>query len=136
MTDITVLKDENTLLAASSDRTVSIYDLRQHALTGPPPVLPHPAFPSALCAHPTSVHKAATGSYDGVVRLWDLRSTKAAVNVFSVSGKDQSKRISDPKDGKKILSLDWANAILAVGGETGVELWRVSEGDEFTRVGT
>ncbi|CCA70307.1 related to microtubule binding protein YTM1-Laccaria bicolor [Serendipita indica DSM 11827] len=136
MTDITILKDNTTLLAASSDRVVSIYDLRQATLTGPPPVLPHPAFPAALCAHPTSTYKAATGSYDGVVRLWDLRSAKAAVNVFSISGKQhQNDRVSGPKESKKILSLDWANGMLAVGGEAGVELWRVSENDEFTRTG-
>lgn len=87
MTDIAILSDEVTLLASSSDRVVSLYDLREATRSGPPPVLPHPSFPSTLCAHPTSPHKAASGTYDGFVRMWDLRSVKSPVNAFQVAAK-------------------------------------------------
>lgn len=126
MTDLAILSDETTLLASSSDRVVSLYDLRQATQSGPPPVLPHPSFPSTLCAHPTSSHKVASGAYDGFVRMWDLRSMKSPVNVFEVASKKG-------KDGKKILALDWVQGLLVVGGEAAVDLWKVSENDEVTR---
>lgn len=126
MTDLVILSDETTLLASSSDRVVSLYDLRDSARSGPPPVLSHPSFPSALCAHPVSPHKVATGAYDGFVRMWDLRSIKSPVNTFEVSAKKG-------KDGKKILSIDWVKGLLVVGGEAAVDLWKVSENDEVTR---
>jgi len=31
------------------------------------------------------------------------------------------------KTGRKIMSIDWASGILVAGGETGVDLWRVTE---------
>lgn len=125
MTDITVCSDEVTLLAASTDRVVAIYDLRQKSPSGPPSVLPHPSFPSAISAHPLASHKVATGAYDGFVRMWDLRSTKAPVNAFEVVGKKEEQVKS--KGSKKVLSIDWANGILVAGGEAGVDLWRVTE---------
>ena len=55
-----------------------------------------------------------TGAYDGVARLWDLRSTKAAMSSFKVW------------DGqKKILSIDWKKGVAAIGGEGGLEVWKV-----------
>ncbi|KAG9054823.1 ribosome biogenesis protein ytm1 [Serendipita sp. 407] len=126
MTSLVLLSDENTLLSSSTDRVVSIYDLREQTLSGPPPVLPHPAFPSTLCAHPTSIHKVASGAYDGIVRLWDLRSTKTPVNAFEV-GKKQG------KPGRKIMSIDWTHGLLVAGGEMGVEIWKLSEGADIAR---
>ena len=126
MTDLAILSDGTTLLASSSDRVVSLYDLRETTRSGPPPVLPHPSFPSALCAHPTSPHKVASGAYDGFVRMWDLRSIKSPVNSFEVTAKKG-------RDGKKIMSIDWVTGLLAIGGEAAVDLWKVSENDEVTR---
>lgn len=127
MTDVALTTDGSTLLASSSDRVVSIYDPRDKSPSGPPPVLPHPAFPSCLAAHPLSAHKVASGAYDGIIRLWDLRSTKAPVNAFEIVGKKGT-----APSGKKILSVSWANGILVAGGEAGVDLWRVTESGEPT----
>lgn len=30
------------------------------------------------------------------------------------------------------MSVDWAHGVVAIGGEGGVEVWRVSEGDRLT----
>lgn len=63
-----------------------------------------------------------TGAYDGVVRLWDLRSTKSAVAAF---------RAWEGATSKKVLSVDWARGLVGVGGEGGVEVWKVGEGDRL-----
>ncbi|PVF99696.1 WD40 repeat-like protein [Serendipita vermifera] len=132
MTDLTVLENETTLLASSSDRVVAIYDIREKSNTGPPSVLPHPAFPSSLASHPTSSHKVASGAYDGIVRMWDLRSTKAPLNSFEVAER-KGPNGSITKSSKKVLSVDWANGLLVVGGETGINIWRVTENGEIAR---
>lgn len=131
MTDLAITCDGSTVLASSSDRIVAVYDLRDNLKSEPPALLPHPAYPSSICSHPTSPFKVAVGSYDGVVRLWDIRSAKAPINAFKTVGKkaagnepDQSEKSGGPQ---KILSVDWTSGLLAVGGEGGIDMWRVSE---------
>lgn len=64
------------------------------------------------------MNQVVTGSYDGVVRVWDLRSTKAAVALFKAwEGK-----------GQKVLSVDWRGDVVAVGGEGGLDVWKVQAG--------
>ena len=116
------------VLAASTDRTVSQYDLRTSstAITSSITSLPHPATPSCIAVSPagsasTSEHQLVTGAYDGVVRLWDLRSEKSPVTSFKVWEGHAS--------GRKVLSVDWAAGMVGIGGEGGVEIWRVGEGD-------
>ncbi|KAJ3554996.1 hypothetical protein NM688_g2815 [Phlebia brevispora] len=123
--DIAAFPSGQTVLAASTDRTVCQYDLREDAsVTTPSTTLAHPATPSclAISSSPSAPeHQFISGAYDGVVRLWDLRSTKSAVTSF--------KAWEGRSGGKKILSVDWAHGVVAIGGEGGVEVWRVSEGD-------
>jgi len=85
----------------------------------------HPATPS--CSTPGqgtgASQQVVTGAYDGVVRVWDLRSTKGAVASFRAW------------DGGKVLSVDWdvsadgGKGVVAVGGEEGMEVWRVGRMD-------
>ncbi|KAI6126919.1 WD40-repeat-containing domain protein [Pisolithus sp. B1] len=97
MLDLSLTNDENILLAASTDRTVSIFDL---------PRLPAP--------------QVMVGSYDGIARLWDLRSVRSAIASFRVW------------EGMKILDVDWAGDTLCVGGEGGVDIWRISQGERIS----
>ena len=137
MLDLVVTPDERTVLASSTDRTVSIFDLRSPSLASTAGTLMHPATPSCLVypsAAPTfplnansnetssstpSASQVLTGAYDGIVRLWDLRSLKSA--VASVKAWDGTP--------KKILSVDWVGEVVGVGGEGGVEVWRIGQGD-------
>jgi ribosome biogenesis protein len=105
-------------LAASTDRTITIYDLRESssatsvAAIG---ALVHNSTPSCIAVG-SSPQQLISGAYDGVARLWDLRSMKAAVVSFKAW------------DGqKKILSLDWKRGLVGIGGEGGLELWRAAE---------
>ncbi|PCH36957.1 WD40 repeat-like protein [Wolfiporia cocos MD-104 SS10] len=125
--DLALTHSGTGALAASSDRTVSLYDLRGSAtsVTHAGASLAHPATPSCLAVAPDAgggEHQLLTGAYDGAVRLWDLRSVKAAVASFKVfEGRA-------PGEGRKVLGVDWARGVVGVGGEGGVEVWRVGSG--------
>jgi ribosome biogenesis protein YTM1 len=119
LTDLALLTDGATALCASTDRTVSILDLRTStASAAPAATLAHPALPSALAAHPTDAWRAMSAAYDGVVRVWDLRSVRASVASFKA------------EKGGKVLSVDWGRGLGALGGEDGVEVWKIGEGGE------
>ncbi|TRM67126.1 WD40-repeat-containing domain protein [Schizophyllum amplum] len=112
--DMALSSDSHTALAASTDRTVAVYDTRDAgAVAATVSTLPHTATPSCI-APGAEAQQVMTGAYDGVARLWDLRSPKAAMSSFKVW------------DGqKKILSIDWKKGVAAIGGEGGLEVWKV-----------
>ena len=120
--DIAVMSLGQSVLAASTDRTVTQYDLRSAdstSLTSTIATFAHPATPSCIAVS-ASQHQFVTGAYDGSVRLWDVRSVKVPVASFKVW------------DGqKKVLSVDWVGGLVGIGGEGGVEVWRMSEGDRI-----
>jgi len=133
MTGLAQTADRSRILASSTDRFVAVYDPRETPpLSGPPPLLSHPALPSSVSTHPTDSNKAITGAYDGVVRIWDLRSTKSAITAFEVTGRGrESRKNIQPADRKKkIMSVDWEYEIIGVAGESGVEIWRINDQGE------
>ncbi|KAF9220045.1 WD40 repeat-like protein [Gyrodon lividus] len=122
MLDLAITADGNTALASSTDRTVSIFDLRSPSLSSTTGTLVHPSTPSCLVCpgadSAASTPQIITGSYDGVARLWDMRSMKGAVASFK--GWDGT---------MKILSVDWVGEVVGIGGEGGIEVWKVGQGD-------
>ncbi|KAL5501264.1 CSE1_5 [Sanghuangporus vaninii] len=78
------------LAASSTDRTILISGTR--AFTSKPSslassaliLLQHASTPAILSASPTNSHHAASDWYDGVVRIWDVRSTKGAMASFRI----------------------------------------------------
>lgn len=120
MLDLALTSDGHTALAASTDRTISLYDLRASTSSSTPAVgaLPHPATPSCIAPSPNAATQVVSGAYDGVVRVWDLRSMKTAMASFRPWEK-----------GEKVLAVDWARGVVGVGGEGGMEIWRVGEAD-------
>jgi ribosome biogenesis protein len=91
---------------------VTLFDLRTGTSVAAVVKFPHPATPAALVFAQGSGTQFASGAYDGVVRIWDVRSATREVTNARVW------------DGQKVLGLDWAGEVMAIGGEGGVEVWR------------
>jgi ribosome biogenesis protein YTM1 len=115
MLDIAETPDGNVLFAASTDRTVSIFDLRVSSLSSSTGIMMHPATPSCIATSENGKHQVVTGSYDGVARLWDLRSTKGAVTSSKVW------------DWMNVLAVDWVGDVVGIGSEGEMEVWRIAE---------
>lgn len=120
MLDLALDGAGTTAYTASTDRTVTLFDLRTDGRSSSSAIsaLPHPATPSCVVAAPGNTHQVASGAYDGVVRVWDGRSARAPVASFR----------ADAGGRKKVLGLDWCAGVIAVGGEGGLEVWKVGEG--------
>lgn len=116
--DLAILARGDTVAVASTDRTVGVYDVRRSTTVLPVVSFTQTALPSTVAAHPADERRMLSGSYDGTVRVWDLRSAKAAVAVFKT------------EKGGKVLSVDWGEGVCALGGEDGVEVWKVGESGE------
>lgn len=135
MTGLAQTADGSRILTCSTDRFTAVYDPREAPSHSGPPLLSHPALPSSVSTHPTDSNKAITGAYDGVVRIWDLRSTKSAITAFEVIGRSRESRksVQSADCKKKILSVDWGHEIIGVAGESGVEIWRINSQGEAAR---
>ena len=118
--DVAVTSNGQSALGVSTDRTMTMYDLRATDLSPATATFLHPSTPSCVAVpgeNPSS-NQVVTGAYDGVVRVWDVRSTKAAVALFKAwDGK-----------GQKVLSVNWRRDVVAVGGEGGLDVWKVQAG--------
>jgi ribosome biogenesis protein YTM1 len=119
------------VLALSTDRSMTLYDLSSSSSSASASFM-HPATPSCVALGRGSgmSQQVVTGAYDGVVRVWDLRSTKSAVASF---------RAWD--GGKKVLGVDWdmgvgGKGVVGVAGEGGLEVWGVgwADGDQENKV--
>ncbi|RXW14654.1 hypothetical protein EST38_g11200 [Candolleomyces aberdarensis] len=137
--DITPTSNGQSALAVSTDRTMTMYDLRIQNLSAATASFLHPATPSCVAVHsstsastsaspsPTSANQVVTGAYDGVVRVWDVRSTKEAVALFKAFNNNDA---SGNAGVKKILSVDWYRDVVLVGGEGGLDVWKVQGGGD------
>ncbi|KAJ3516179.1 hypothetical protein NLJ89_g1287 [Agrocybe chaxingu] len=116
--DIALTPDGNSALAVSTDRTMTLYDLRTSStsLSSSKASFSHPATPSCVAASEVNSHQVVIGGYDGVVRVWDLRSTKGAMATCKAW-----------EGTKKVLGVDWRRGVVGVAGEGGLEVWKVGE---------
>ena len=101
---------------------------------------------SCLVSSPNDPFRFASGGYDGIVRVWDVRSLKADVASLRVQPKNSRIAANGPEGdlneaaknangkllngkggGTKVLGVDWSeNGVLVAGGEAGVEIWKMS----------
>jgi ribosome biogenesis protein YTM1 len=117
-TSLSVLS-KNQIFAASTDRTLSLYDLSLRADTSAAQLsFMHPTTPSCIARSPSDRWRVLSGAYDGVVRIWDIRNAKTTVSSFQMT------------QAGKVLSADWGRGLVVLGGEKGVDVWKVSDEGE------
>ncbi|GAA5970483.1 hypothetical protein JCM11641_007322 [Rhodosporidiobolus odoratus] len=122
---LTQLAAPNLLATGSTDRLVSLWDLRTEATQNISLTLPgHTAPVSSVVAHPTSSLLLASGAYDGTVKIWDARSVKQALFTLPVPPKEGEEQRKEPE---RLMAVDWDGERLVAGGEgSRVVTWRVS----------
>ena len=104
----------NLLIASSTDRTITLYDTRTLSKSPAIGFIAQANTPSCLTPSPVNTHHFASGGYDGVVRIWDLRSVRTTGVSAEVNGTPSVAVASfkvPEKEGKggdiKVLGLDW-----------------------------
>lgn len=92
------------ILAASCDRHVRVYDARApDNATAKAAYTSHNAWISSVAFGPTSSYNFISGGYDNLVKLWDLRSTKAC--LYDLIGHND-----------KVLDVNWTNSSYVLSG--------------------
>ncbi|KAH3677148.1 hypothetical protein WICMUC_001903 [Wickerhamomyces mucosus] len=107
---ITSLNNLNLLACGSSARHITLHDPRadasvvtQSQLNG------HKNFVVSLSASPDNDYMFASGSHDGTVKVWDVRTQKA---LYTISRESGAKKGQD-----KVFAVDWNQSGIISGGE-------------------
>ncbi|KAG8876847.1 Meiotic recombination protein dmc1 [Tulasnella sp. 331] len=124
MLDVAVTCNGRTLVSANGDRTASVFAIGSSAS---PSHLSHMSPVTSITAHPISAHHVASGCMDGIVRIWDLRSTKSAVESFVARGdQNEPAKEGQKQSASKVLSLDWSQGnLIGCAGEKGIDIFRI-----------
>lgn len=73
--DICWVQDDRQMLTASGDQTVRLWDIEARAGLGV--MKGHTGSVKSLCVHPSKPEIFASGSRDGSIALWDVRSSSS-----------------------------------------------------------
>ncbi len=106
---------------------MTLYDLRvpsTSSASGASLNFMHPSTPSCISANPEAAYQVVPGAYDSIVRVWDVRRNKGAMATMRAFTEDGA----GAGQVKKVLSVDWKRGVAAVGGDGGLEIWKVGEG--------
>lgn len=96
----------NTLIAASADRHVRLYDPRStEGSLCKTTFASHTLWVTSVAWSAHDEHLFVSGSYDSWVKMWDSRSPKAP--LYDLSGQED-----------KVLCVDWSNPKYIVSGGT------------------
>ncbi|GAA5944622.1 Ytm1p [Sporobolomyces koalae] len=131
--DLCQLATPSLLLTGSTDRLLSLFDLRHSTLSSISLSLSgHTGPVSSVAAHPTNPLMFVSGSYDSTVRVWDARSPKQSLFTLDMPQKEQeSPQDGSKKDKDKILCVDWDGDRIVAGGEGAkVAVWKISGKEE------
>ncbi|GAA5975430.1 hypothetical protein JCM5350_006477 [Sporobolomyces pararoseus] len=123
--DLTQLSTPSLLLTGSTDRLLSLFDLRTSSLSSISLTLSgHTGPVSSVASHPTNGLMFVSASYDSTVKVWDARSPKQSLFSLEMPQKE-GKEVGAEKD--KILCVDWDGERIVAGGEGArVATWRVN----------
>ncbi|KAH6560581.1 hypothetical protein BASA50_001390 [Batrachochytrium salamandrivorans] len=99
-------KESGLIVTGHSDNAVRLWDPRsKDGLVVKMKFVSHTNWVSCVSWSSTSAFNLASGSYDSLVKVWDVRSSAA---VYSLQGADA---------GNKVFGLDWSGDLLCTGGE-------------------
>lgn len=90
---------------------------------------------SSVKCHPLSSNLFASGSHDGTIKIWDIRSSKQALfSLNSDNNKSQNKNGNgdgglgmNEGEGEKVLTLDWTRdgqTIVSGGEDKKLNVWK------------
>ncbi|KAI8816290.1 WD40-repeat-containing domain protein [Fimicolochytrium jonesii] len=95
------------LVTGHSDSVVRLWDPRvQEGLIVKLKLASHTNWVSSVRWSPSSAYTFASASYDGTIKVWDIRSTKP-LYTLAAGGEETA----------KVLSVDWVEGYLLSGGE-------------------
>jgi ribosome biogenesis protein YTM1 len=107
------------LVSGHSDNFVRIWDPRaKDGLVVKMKFAGHSNWVSAVSWCPSSMFMFASASYDGSVRVWDMRSSSCMYSLKTPSS-------ASVEETPKLLAMDWSGELLSTGGEDG-ELYNYS----------
>ncbi|KAM4624936.1 jouberin [Polymixia lowei] len=111
--DLCWSRDDRSLLSASSDGTVRVWDVEQ-LLGIAKKVLPHPSFVYCARYHPVAQSLVVTGGYDCLLRVWrlDVRDVNGQL-LQEFEGHDSFiNAVCFDSEGRRMFSADNAGLIL------------------------
>ncbi|KAK2149806.1 hypothetical protein LSH36_436g06051 [Paralvinella palmiformis] len=115
--DISLSPINNLLVAASADRHIRLYDPRTtDGAVVKVTFTSHTAWVSSIQWSTTHEHQFISGSYDGVMKLWDKRSAKAP--LYDMQGHEE-----------KILAVDWSvpQYMLSGGADNSLKIFKYTD---------
>ncbi|KAJ3036804.1 hypothetical protein HDV00_002357 [Rhizophlyctis rosea] len=113
--EVTILDADHSersglLVTGHTDNLLRLWDPRvQEGLVVKLKLASHKNWVSSVSWSPTSIYTLASGSYDGTIKVWDIRSTTP---LYSLSGGK-----NEGGEWGKVLALDWADGFVLSGGE-------------------
>ena len=110
---LTSLSSISLLALGTSTNKILLHDPRAHSITITT-LSGHEGFVTSLSPSPENQNMFASGSFDGYVRVWDVRNPSGS--IFKLDRQFNS---------GKILSIDWNERGLVSGGQDGkIDIWR------------
>ncbi|KAI8855276.1 WD40-repeat-containing domain protein [Chytridium lagenaria] len=119
---------QSTLLASGhTDDRVRLWDPGIRGLVVKLKLSSHSGFTSAVSWSPSDAFKVASASYDGTVKVWDIRSTTP---LHSIKGQ-RKKGASGGSSSNKLHALEWDGDTIFFGGEAGLlEVFNMTEKEQ------
>jgi len=118
------------LLSGQNAGTVRIYDENAAPFSKLQPLVSfqeHTSYITTLASHPSSEGLVFSGSYDGTIKMWDIRQPKSATTIEIVPGTD---RPQAPPEKGMVTCVHAQGCVLAAGMvDSSLRLWDIRKLD-------
>jgi WD40 repeat protein len=133
LTSVQFLPDGRSVITASADGSVRIWDLESGNETEPPQFAPDPGSKgiSIQAINPTNFGEVATGGFDGILYIWNQRTGEKTHDLGRGTG--EIKHLFFSRDGTCLFVVERDQRIRVL-NRSGAELASVHAPDQFLRV--